>query len=140
MKPESSSLHSQEPATCPYPEPDQCSRWTPSHFLKIHFNITVPSMCRSSKWSLALMSPCQNPVCISPLVNTCYMPCQSHSSSFDQPNNNWWGVKIIKPVVYSILHCPVTLSLLGLNIIFPSILLSSTLPIHFELKTYSLFM
>ena len=30
----------------------------PSHFLKIHFNITLTSMPRSSKWSLSLRFPC----------------------------------------------------------------------------------
>jgi hypothetical protein len=38
MESECSSPRSPEPATCPYPEPDQFSPWvpTPPHFLKIH--------------------------------------------------------------------------------------------------------
>ena len=36
MEPEGSLLHSQVPATCPYPEPEQSSPWPLSHFLKIH--------------------------------------------------------------------------------------------------------
>jgi hypothetical protein len=39
MQPERSLPHSQAPATSPYPEPDQ----SPSHILKIHFNIVLPS-------------------------------------------------------------------------------------------------
>ena len=33
------------------------------HFLKIHFNITLPSMPGSSKWLHLLMFPHQNPTC-----------------------------------------------------------------------------
>ena len=40
MEPERSLPHSQQPNTCPYPETDQSST---CHFLKIHFNIILPS-------------------------------------------------------------------------------------------------
>ena len=39
----------------------------PSHFLKIHLNIVQLSMPGSSKWSLSLKFPHQNPVYASPL-------------------------------------------------------------------------
>jgi hypothetical protein len=53
MEPESSLLHSQVPATCPYPEPDQPRLCPSSHFLKIHLNIILPSTPGSTKWPLS---------------------------------------------------------------------------------------
>ena len=58
-----------------------------SHFLKTHPNIILPSMPGSSKWSLSLMFPHQNPVYASPRPHTCYMASPSHSSSFNHANN-----------------------------------------------------
>ena len=40
-----------------------------------------------SWWSLSLMFPHQNPVCIS---HTYYIPRPSHCSWFDRPNNTCW--------------------------------------------------
>ena len=60
-KTKGSSPHSQQPATCPYPEPDQTSAYFPSQFLKINFNFILPSMPRSFRCSLSLRFPHQNP-------------------------------------------------------------------------------
>jgi len=37
-------------ATCPYPEPEQSSSRPPTYFLKIHFNIVLPST-RITTWA-----------------------------------------------------------------------------------------
>ena len=65
-------------------------------FLKIPLNIIHTSMPESTKWSLSLRFPHQNPVYSSPLPHTRYMPRQSHSSRFDHRNDIWWAIQIIK--------------------------------------------
>ena len=88
-EPKGSLLHSQVPATCPYPEPGQSSSCPlpPSHLLKIHLNIILPSKPASSKWSLSFRFPHQNTVYTSPLCHMCYMSSPSHSFLFDHLNN-----------------------------------------------------
>ena len=78
----------------------------PFHFLKIHFNIILPSMSGSSNWPLSLGFPHQNPVCDSPLPHTCYMSHPYHSSWFDHLNSIWWEVQIIKILIMKFTPLP----------------------------------
>ena len=73
MEPESSLPYSQAPATCPYPEQIDPVHTLTFHFLKIHLIIILLSSPGSSKWSLSLRFPHQNPVYIStaPIRVTC---------------------------------------------------------------------
>src|SRR5215469_3642839 len=59
----------------------------PSHFLKIHLNIILPSTSGSPQWYLSLRFPQQNLVHTSPLPHTRHMPRPSHSSPFYHPHN-----------------------------------------------------
>ena len=87
--------HSQQPATWPFHQPEQPSPWSRSPFLKMF----LPSMSRSSKWSLSLRFHHQNPVYTSPFPRTCYTPRPSHYSRFVHPNNNWLAVQTITLLV-----------------------------------------
>ena len=72
MEPEVSLPHSQLPATCPYPGQIDPLH-APSPFLNIHFNIIFPSMPRSSKRSLSLRYPYQNPICTPSVPHSCHI-------------------------------------------------------------------
>ena len=62
------------------------------YFLKIQFNIILFSTPMSSKWSLSIRCPYQNPVYTSTVAHTCHLAGPSRASWFDRPNNIWWAV------------------------------------------------
>jgi hypothetical protein len=86
---------------------------TPILFLEDPFNSTLQSMPRSPKSHPSLRFPHQNPACTLP--HACHMPHTSHFSWFDHPNNTWWVAHIMKLLLCSLLHSPVTSSYLGLS-------------------------
>ena len=73
MKSDVSLPHLQQTATCPYPEPYQSSPCHPSHFLKIHLNILLPSMSWSYKWLFPSGFPTKTLYVhlLSPIHDTC---------------------------------------------------------------------
>jgi len=98
----------------------------PPHVQKIHHNIIIPSTPGSSKWSLSLRFPHQNPVYTPPLPHMCHIPRPSHSSRFYHSNNICEQYRSLSSSLCSFLHSPVTPSLLGPNILV-STLFSNTL-------------
>ena len=87
-----------------------------SHFLKTHLNIILPSTSGSSKWSLSLRFPHQNPVYTSPLP-----PYVLHAPPI---SFLIWSPKLLGEEYRSLnspwcsfLHSPVTSFLLGPNIL-----------------------
>lgn len=112
---------SQEPTSCPYPAYD------PSHHpVSTICNTVLPSMTRSSKWSLFLRFPHQTLYVFIFLCRMCHMLCQSHSLWFDQPKIFGEEFKLWSTSLHKFLLPLVTSSLLGPKI-FLSTQLSSNL-------------
>ena len=100
---------------------------SPSHFLKIHFNI-LPSTPGSSKWSLTLRFPHQNSVYVSlspPISATCPAHFIFHFLTRTVFGEQY---RSLSSVICSFLHRLVTSSFLGPNI--HSTLFSNTLSLR----------
>lgn len=86
MEPEVSILPLQEPAICPYPEPDQLNPPPSNLVFRDQFNIIFPFTSTSSRRSLSLRLLQQNPVCASFLPHKCHSPIQPQSSEENAKN------------------------------------------------------
>ena len=71
----------------------------PSHFLKIHRSIILPSTSWSPQRSLSLRFPHQNLVHTSPFLHTCHTSRPSQSSRFYQPHDIGRGLQIIQLLI-----------------------------------------
>jgi len=103
-----------------------------SHFLKIHFNMILLSRPGSSKWSLYIGFPHQNPACTFPLPYI--SACPSHLILLDLFNRKTFSDQFssLSFSLCSFLHSSVTSSLFGPNIHL-SILFSNTFSLRFSL-------
>ena len=78
---------------CPRPQPDQSNPCLPiSHFLRIKFNIMLPSTLRYSKWSLSIRFPHQT--LYAPLLSPIIATCSAHLILLD------WSTRIMFVEVY----------------------------------------
>jgi len=96
MELEGSLPCSQAPTTCSYLDPNESTPSLTSVSFNIRCNIMLWSKRWSSKQSHFIRFTHQNLVWIffSPV---CYMSCLSHQPCFDNPNNIWYGMQIVKP-------------------------------------------
>ena len=123
MEPEGSLPHSQKPASCPCPEPDQSSPCPAPHYLKNNFNIIIPATSRSSKWFLPTKT------LYTPLLSPISATCPTHLILLDLITQ----IISSSSSLCSFLHSPVTSSLLDSNISL-STLFSNTIILRCSLS------
>ena len=133
MEPEGSLTHSQGPTNSPYLSQLDPVPTPTSYFLKIHLNIILPSMPVSPKWPLSLRFPQQNLQYASSLPYTRYMP--AHLILLDFITRIIFGeeYRSSSSSLCSFLHCPVTSSHLGPNILLNT-LFTNTPSLRFSLN------
>ena len=133
MEPEGSLSHLQVPTTYSYSEPDQSSPCPPSHFLKIHLNI-IPHLYLGLPSGL-FPSGFPTKTRHTPLLSPIPVTCPAHLILLYLITQTMLGeeYKSLRHTWCSFLHSPVTLSLLGSNILL-STLFSNTLSLHCSLN------
>ena len=113
-------------------QPDPVNTPT-SHLAKVHLNIILPSMPGSSKRSVSVRFPHQNPVYTSPLPIRTTFPTHLILHDFITRKILGEEYRSLSSSLCSFLHSPVTSSLLGPNIHLNT-LFSNTIRLHFSLN------
>jgi len=129
MEPEGSFPLSQLSTTCPILGQLDPVHAPTCHFLNVHLNIILPSTPGSPKLSFSLRFPHQNPVCTSLLPIRATYP--THLILLDLIIRMIFGEQY-RYLIFSscsVLHSPVTSSLLGQNILLNT-LFKNTLSPH----------
>jgi hypothetical protein len=80
---------------------------------KSYLNIVFTSTSRSSPCSPSSRFFHQNPICISLLPNSCYMPCPSHPPWLNHSNYIWGGVQFMKLLIMQL--SPISCHLISLR-------------------------
>ena len=106
MEFESALMSSKEPTTCSYPEPHKFSPFLLFWLFKIPFNIILPSVHRSSKWSLPFRILHQIHAWLSLLVILQFITLILYAKRF----------KSCSYSLCDIIQSPVTSSCLGLDV------------------------
>ena len=117
---------------CPQPipilSPDRSSPCTHIPLPEDPSQYYLPSTPGSSKWSLSLKFPHQNPVYAFPLPHTCYMARKFHFLDFITRTIFGKQYRSLSSSLRTFLHSAVTSSLLGPNILL------STLSLRYSLS------
>ena len=121
MEPEGSLPHSQASATRPYPGLAQSRPNAPTHLLEIHPNIIHPSTPRSPQRSLS--SGLATRTLYASLSSSIRATCPAHLIRLDFMTRTILGEEYrpFSSSLCSLLHSPVSSSLLGLNILLNTI-------------------
>ena len=117
--------HKRPPPVCILGQPNPIHIPT-SHLLQIHPNIIHPSTPRSLQWSLSLRFPHQDP--IHPLSSPIHATCPAHLILLHFITRTVLGEEYtsFSSSLCSLLHSPVTSSLLGPNILLNTVFCSET--------------
>ena len=109
------------PTTWSYPEPDQISPCPQCNFLKIQLNINLTSTSGLSKWSFKLGLPTKN--LHAPLLCLICATCHAHLILLDLITQIIFGEeqRSLSSSVCSFLNSPVTLYLLGPNVLLSTL-------------------